>query len=369
VASPIDTETGSTHLHTLAREPRPAGGEGEARAREYAAGVLRDSGFRVHTEPFEYSAFPGRYATPIGGAMGAGVALAAACCGLREGQGATPFVMLVAGLLVLGLYARAMLGDAVLNLPWLRHRSENLVATRGGDAPAVWLVAHLDSKSQPVPSVGRVAGIVALAAGIVMGLVAALLQLAGQPHRMGWWGSVLLVLLGAPLVVASIVGTRSDGAVDNASGVATVLLAASRIPMQVPLGVLLPSAEELGLAGARAWARAWATRHPAGTALNCDGVDDTGALTIMYSGTPPGELLDVVRRASVPEPLVRRMPLGLLTDSVAFADRGWRAITLSRGGWRTLRRVHTPDDSLDRLRGTGIDSAATLLVRAVEALA
>ena len=91
-------------------------------------------------------------------------------------------------------------------------------------------------------------------------------------------------------------------------------------------------------------------------------------MTLMYSGAKPGALIEVIG-ATATEPLrVMRMPLGLLTDSVALADRGWRAVTLSRGGVATLRRVHTSADSLDTLRGTGLEPAATLLARAVEAL-
>ena len=58
------------------------------------------------------------------------------------------------------------------------------------------------------------------------------------------------------------------------------------------MGVLLTSAEELGLAGARAWVHAWAQdgRAP-GVALNCDGVDDRGTLALLPAGTPPAALL------------------------------------------------------------------------------
>jgi Zn-dependent M28 family amino/carboxypeptidase len=229
----------------------------------------------------------------------------------------------------------------------------------------VWLVAHLDSKSQPVPSLGRVAGIVLLALGIVLAAMAAALHLWGADARTAWWAAIAMAALGAPAVMASVVGAQSDGAVDNASGVAAVLAAAESLPARVNVGVLLPSAEELGLAGARAWARG----RPAGVALNCDGVDDDGELTIMYSGTMPRALLRAVRGAAEFPPRERRMPLGLLTDSVAFADRGWAAVTVSRGSFVTLRRVHTPGDSLSNLRGDGIDAAAELLSRAAEALA
>jgi hypothetical protein len=105
------------------------------------------------------------------------------------------------------------------------------------------------------------------------------------------------------------------------------------------------------------------------TAINCDGVDDDGVLTIMYSGRAPKSLMHTLRGLAPAPVRVRRMPLGLVTDSVAFAERGWNTVTVSRGSFATLRRVHTSSDSLSNLRGDGIDDVALLLARAVEALA
>lgn len=262
------------------------------------------------------------------------------------------------------LLARAMLGDAVLDLPFLRCTSENLVARRG-DAPSVWLVAHLDSKSQPVPSAARVAGVALMLASLAAAIACVAMQLAGSSARTGWWAALTLLVPGAPAVIASVVGSRSNGAVDNASGVAAVLSAAALLRADANVGVLLPSAEELGLAGARAFART----HGRATCINCDGVDDDGVVTIMHRGAPPARIVDVLLEAAQVPVRVRRMPVGLLTDSVAFTDRGWPAVTVSRGSFGTLRRVHTPQDSLDHLRGDGLEPVAALLARAAEALA
>lgn len=363
---------GILHLEAIGRESRPAGSAAEARARGYAAGVLGEAGFETREAPFEYSAFPGRYGTPIAGLLAAVAVLSAAAganSALAERVRWLPGATLAAGLVLLALFARAMLGDAVLTLPVMRARSVNLVATRGAAPPRIWLVAHLDSKSQPIPSAARVAGIVLVTAAVAVAVVAAVLQLLAMPHRTGWQGAALLVVVGAPLMMASLVGDNSDGAVDNASGVAAVLAAATRVRPDVALGVLIPSAEELGLAGARAWAREAAHTGSPGVALNCDGVDDHGELTIMFSGARPDQLLATIDAASERPIRVRRMPLGLLTDSVAFAERGWRTVTMSRGGLATLRRIHTRRDSLASLRGTGIEPTADLLARTVEALA
>ena len=356
---------GVRHLLALAQRPRPAGSVAEQVARNYASRTLSDLGFNVHEEPFAYSAFPGRYATPIGGATLALTLALVSGLALR-GYG----VLLVAGVLALGvsataLFARFMLRDGVLTAPWLRTNGVNLVATRGVTAPRVWLLAHLDSKSQPVPSAARVAGVVLLVVGVALSLSALLLTLVGINARMVWWGAIVVDAIGALPVMASVVGSRSDGAVDNASGVAAVLAAAALMRPELACGILLPSAEELGLAGARAWARTRAV----GIALNCDGVDDDGDLVIMYNHHLPPDVVDAVRANSRRVVTVRRMPLGLLTDSSALAAHGWSAVTVSHGSLATLRRVHTRRDSLAHLRGDAIDDVAVILARAAEALA
>jgi putative aminopeptidase FrvX len=140
------------------------------------------------------------------------------------------------------------------------------------------------------------------------------------------------------------------------------------VPRTAALGVVLTSAEELGLAGARAWAR---TLAPS-VALNCDGVDDAGELVAMYSGDAPTAVLDALRTAAAGagERLhVRRLVPGILTDGVALADAGWAVATLSRGTRATLRRIHTPRDDLAHLEGHGVAPAARVLAAAATALA
>jgi hypothetical protein len=145
-----------------------------------------------------------------------------------------------------------------------------------------------------------------------------------------------------------------------------VLSAAALVDRTAAVGVLIPSAEELGLAGARAWVRAHGGER--GYVMNCDGVDDQGELILMYTRTKPAPIVDAVQRAAGAV-RTRRMPPGLLLDSVAFTDAGWTAATLSHGSMRTLARVHTRSDALDSLKGSQIDPMAWVLARAAEALA
>jgi Zn-dependent M28 family amino/carboxypeptidase len=168
-------------------------------------------------------------------------------------------------------------------------------------------------------------------------------------------------------VIATTVGSRSPGGLDNATGVATVLAAAEET-RATRFGVCLTSAEELGLAGARAWMAGVARNAPA-VAINCDSVDDRGTTTCMYSGRRPGALVASVLAAgtrSGSRIRAHRLLPGVLTDGVALADASWDVVTLSKGGARTLARIHTPLDRADQLTGTGMDEVTRVIVELLE---
>jgi hypothetical protein len=349
---------GAPHLARLAASPRPTGGPAIADARAYCAIELHRLGFIVREEPFEYSAFAGRFGAPSFGLLLPAAATLAVVVANR-GSADVPWLAIV----IVGLAIAAAIGLArgVSNAPVLRRAGVNIEATRGPSPAKLWLVAHLDSKSQPVPMLVRVAGVVVLAVGL--GGVA--LSLLVRPSAavaalvVAWVGGLPLML--------SVVGTRSAGALDNASGVAAVLDAAGALSPALPIGVLISDAEELSLAGARAWARS----RTAGVALNCDSVDDGGALTAMFTRRRPSRLLSALAEASAAsnETLrVRRLLPGILTDSVALADAGWETLTLSRGTLRTLLRIHTSRDNLQSMRGVGIAGAARVLARTASRL-
>jgi hypothetical protein len=349
---------GAPHLARLAASPRPTGGPAIADARAYCAIELHRLGFIVREEPFEYSAFAGRFGAPSFGLLLPAAATLAVVVANR-GSADVPWLAIV----IVGLAIAAAIGLArgVSNAPVLRRAGVNIEATRGPSPAKLWLVAHLDSKSQPVPMLVRVAGVVVLAVGL--GGVA--LSLLVRPSAavaalvVAWVGGLPLML--------SVVGTRSAGALDNASGVAAVLDAAGALSPALPIGVLISDAEELSLAGARAWARS----RTAGVALNCDSVDDGGALTAMFTRRRPSRLLSALAEASAAsnETLrIRRLLPGILTDSVALADAGWETLTLSRGTLRTLLRIHTSRDNLQSMRGVGIAGAARVLARTASRL-
>jgi hypothetical protein len=348
----------SDHLARLASSARPTGSAAAENAQNYCRDVLVGLGFTVTPRPFEYSAFPGRFGTPVVGAWLAAVVTFAARAPTDRAAS-----ILVAGLVIGGVVGWYLGTRGVLSMPLMRRRAVNLEAVRGPGSPPVWLVAHVDSKGQPVPSGVRAAGTTVLALGIVAALLVSVFQ-----WREAWPVVLVATWVGAVPVLLSLVDERGTGAVDNASGVAVVLQAAALLPSTANVGVLITDAEELGLAGARAWVRG---RRP-GIAVNCDGVDDEGMLTVMYTSARPPGPAKALRAAATQlgEPLrVTRMLPGILTDSVAFAGAHWETATLSRGSLRTLARVHTTRDTLAALRGTSIASTAAVLAQAATELA
>ena len=349
------------HLRHLARQPRPTGSAEAAEARQYCSQVLSSLGYRVTERPFEYSAAVGSYGTPAAGAALLLLVAAAAILSLG-GHALAGLVVLAAGLAGIALGGRWLASRGVLTLPLLRRRGVNVECVRGEGDPKLWLVAHADSKSQPVPLLVRAAGIVLLALATLAAFALTIAGLVGAHPARAWPIVIIASVLGAIPVLSSVVGRASHGAVDNASGVATILCAAEILPPNLPMGVLITDAEELGLAGARAWCAE--TRYPAAPVLNCDGVDDDGELAVMWTRPRARRLEGAFRDvASRTREALRVTPLlpGVLVDGVAFSDAGWEAVTLSRGSLATLRRIHTRADDLEHLDGRGIARAALLL--------
>ncbi len=255
-------------------------------------------------------------------------------------------------------------GDAkrrwISALPVQRATAVNLEASRGD--PVVWLVAHLDTKSQTAPMLVRIASSVALGAVMVASTIVLLLSLRDSIDVSDAWPVLrIAAILAAIPSIFCWVRNDSPGAVDNASGVAAVILAAASASSVRDLGVLITSGEELGLAGARAWA----ARAKRGIlVVNCDTIDDKGGWRLMYDGTRPNQLSTAAERVSSvigSKLLPGRFIPGILADSMAFSDRGFPAVTLSRGTLATLARIHTRRDTSNAFTARGVAEASTFL--------
>lgn len=280
---------------------------------------------------------------------------------------------LLLGLLLTGAAGRWLGRGAISKFPWLRSHSANLVATRG--TPSVWLAAHSDSKSQTIPMLVRVGAVVFTFVSIAVfaiALIVAWVSVMGNGEGRIWSELVpIFSIVGAvcalPLVFC-LTGNTSAGAVDNASGLISVLLAARELPPHADVGVIVTSGEELALAGAHAHVESNSERA---TVVNCDTIDDNGAFLCMTHSRNHGRAAAAV--VSAADLLTLRVRVsafipGILTDSIAFASAGWDAVTVSRGNLSTLARVHTSSDTRERLDGSGIANAARLLAATIEEL-
>ena len=241
--------------------------------------------------------------------------------------------------------------------------ANNIVATRSAN-PVCWLVAHSDSKAQRLSLRGRVVAFAALGLGTAGMAVCVIARVAGPMHVGVVAPWILLALAGGAAMSVSWSAGDSPGAVDNASGIIAVLVAAELARDGLDVGVLITGAEEYGMEGARAWT---ATAGPQGVFVNFDGLDDRGAFNLMRhkpagGGAPPGTVsatavFDTVAAAlhDHGHALRRsRLPLGIFVDGSVLAGAGMAGVTVSRGDWHTLGVVHTPRDTADR---TGTRSA------------
>jgi hypothetical protein len=238
------------------------------------------------------------------------------------------------------------LGDGSLRYGGMR-RDANLIATLGEAPIRCWLVAHLDTKAQGHSMAGRLVAVWAAVVAVLALVVEAVTRLASGRNP----GTTLVVSVSILGLIAGRLAARgrlrgeSAGARDNATGVLAALVAAGALKSP-NVGLIVTGAEEFGLVGARALAREEPELLRNADVINLDTLCDRGRLYILAhlaSGLPLAR-----RIAAVVEPLgvpveIRRLPLGILTDSLAFAPLTG-AITLSRLDWSVLRVMHTPND-------------------------
>ena len=355
-----------TLLDQLAATPRFAGSPGETKARARCRKELERAGFSCAEQPFEYSQWPGRWGQPVAAAFQAATILVVARTAVHQG----PLAALIIGAALVTALALAS-GDArrrwTTQFPFQRAESVNLEARRGN--PKVWLIAHIDSKSQTVPMLIRIVSAITLSVVTALSALVLLVSLVWvSPPQSLWHGLAIAAVAGALPTMLCWTRADSPGAVDNATGVAAVLIASQSAFANQDLGVLITSGEEIGLAGARVWA----TRASAEMlVINCDTVDDAGAWRCMYTGPRPARITAAAETVAGKLGLklaVGRLIPGILADSMAFADRGIESVTVSRATLSTLARIHTRRDTSNALAGSGVAVAGALLSSLVEEL-
>ena len=225
----------------------------------------------------------------------------------------------------------------------------NLIAQRPAGPsgrPAVWLVAHYDSKGQPISMALRLCGAGALVAGLA--------ALAIAPPLLGG----ILAAAGALVLANNRVTDRSPGAVDNATALVAVFMVLDALRPRPDVGVIFPDAEELGLVGAGALVRERPDLLHDAAVVNFDGLDDRGRATAVLHR--PGPLGRAVATA-VDARAMRWMPV--VVDGIVLARAARECVTIMKGGWHTARIVHTPRDTPQRLTLAGARAVAEGVAR------
>jgi hypothetical protein len=360
-------------LERLAR-PRFTGSAGALEVERLLRAELQALGFQITELPFSFSTVPGRFGVPTAGLLvvAAGVASATLAAAHRGGAA---LLVLLAGAFLIALAARYA-GAAVRRLPLGRLPAANWLVTRPAARPRFLVVAHRDSKSQPVPlqlRAGAVATVPLLAVGL---LTLALFALFAPPTRplgfAAWLLGLASVGAGAPLMLC-VSRNDSPGALDNATGLAALVALADRERDHPEVVFLVTDGEELGLAGASA---AVSQLPPLQGVINLDGLDDEGDFQIV-------ELYGLPRRGPAPRLVAalldaagglgltarrRTLPLGVLVDHIPLAESGLSAVTVMRGTRASLRRVHRPSDAAARLTGQGVSDTVELVTHALARL-
>jgi hypothetical protein len=329
--------------------PREAGTPAAEAARRLVTEHLEALGYGVTLQRFRFhpSSLLG---FPL---LGAGLVL--------TGLLATPLLVLpaVPGWGALAVWLLGAVGSALLGigvglgrLPLGDAREDaNLIAIRGEGPVARWAVAHLDTKAQMQSMAGRLVAVwmVGLAAVALTGLAVA--RLAGP---VPWWpaAAALLLTVGAGALAGRgrLRGT-SVGARDNGSGVLAAL-AFAETSLDPGTGICITGAEEFGMVGARIFAAGLGSTVSGLEVLNFDTLDQEGDLYLVAHDPRGAELaarLEPRLRELGPRVRRRRLPVGILVDSLPLARAGARAVTLGRLTWRTARLIHTPADRPDAL--------------------
>lgn len=353
--------------------PRMTGTTGAQEVAEIMRTRLNALGFQVRDYPFTFSTIPGRFALSTVGAIfliGSMIAVA------LHGRG-HPGIALSLLVVVLLLATAIAAGTPWLSLrlPYSKVTAANLFAARPGSRPRYIMMAHLDSKSQPIPLAFRgpaiILAIITWAAFLVFCVLGLLDPVFLVPRITTILG--IACFISGVLLILCWVDNHSPGALDNGSGLATLLGIAESDGDRNDVAYLITDGEELGLMGARDIAH---KLDPVIGVINVDGIDDSGTFYILERfGIParhiaPHLVAAILTAASEMDvPAQRRsVPFGLLLDHIPLARRHLPSVTLMRGGLKSLRRVHRPGDSMDALSGSGVEAAVALLKRSLAIL-
>ncbi|HEX8202167.1 MAG TPA: M28 family peptidase [Isosphaeraceae bacterium] len=347
--------------------PRRVGTPGERRAARYILREFAGLGLERKRETFPVALGP----SEIGGRLVFALCVALVLLG----------VVLVPSRPAMAAACWGLAGGLV-NSPWrvagslgrrwpARTTSQNLLATLSGtteEAPArVIFMAHYDTKSQLLPTGVRVA-LVSMAVSLcgllaLLGLAAAVGSpgALAQVHFRALAGVVVLLLAG---LIANVTGNRSPGALDNGSGVGTLLeLARSWRPTdEAPVEVywVASGSEEVGSDGACAFLKtyeSWWRQKPT-LLINLESVGAGAHLRLAGEERSVRLAGEVADRLGLPHS--RFGVLGAGMDHEPFAARDLSALSILGDVVRHSLVMHTPGDHMGLIQRPALLRAALL---------
>jgi len=366
--------------------PRMVGSDGNSRARDEIENEMRAIGLEAKREDFNASTF-------VMGIMARWVMFVVAApmlIGAFAYRAGHPGVGFIFGLItaVVGWQASRVANNfKPFNKYGKQVPTQNVVGRlkAEGEQGHVVLMAHLDTKSQPFPIEMRILAYLLGGLGIFIG--ALWLLVASLGAMLGFWGVSGCALFTTALIATAISGSLilnkvenySDGALDNAAGVGTIIGIArawtADPPKDISLTVVATNAEEWGLQGAEEWIDAHEKElDPAKTIfLNCDGVGMRGRRILVTTtfGLPRRDISGpelkadfeaACRELSIQDVKDVYIPFGASTDMMPVVNRGFRVLnvlSLARG-------VHTKRDNISAIDAKELQKAGDILVKVIE---
>ena len=355
-------------LQSIAK-PRLTGSKGADEVTADLRARFESLGYTVADHDFTFNPWTGRFGITIAGViLLVGSFAAASFLTYRH-----PIIaMLILAITIILIFAVATILQPILDRFGLgKIQGKNLLISTPNARPHYVLMAHRDSKSQPMPLAFRGPAIAIAAAAWAALMVLSIMSLVEQvPGRIVLIAGTFAVIA-AVMLIFCWVENNSPGALDNASGVATLIGVAERERGSADVAYMITDAEELGLAGARAISR----QMPAVFGvINIDGIDDHGDFQIAEDfgwpkrmGKSPHLAAALLGAAAALElPAHRRsVPFGIMLDHIPIVQAGTPALTLMRGTLASLRRVHRPIDDLSHMSGQGVARAVELVSAAL----
>lgn len=364
--------------------PRLVGTEGEAKAQEIISKKFESIGNSFNVEELKCSDFPinivFRIVLPIAALMLLGGRLfSEPLLGLNN-----PIGSLIFSILALIWLA---LSSTIINQSFGRvapigriFETKNFISEITPINPKGHLiyVSHYDSKSQFYPGLVR---ILLFIVGLITGFIYAIqaigrsicILIAVSPT--GFWDPSIYFFLVTfclnLLLILNFVGNRSPGAIDNATGVGTVLELLRIFKMDplenLKLSFVITAAEELGLYGAADYVKRRRGQMDPKTTyfLNYDGIGKGKTILLTSYGIPPKKtspilnklIGEVVEEHSLKDSFSKvYLPIGAATDHVPIQRAGYEVTMLGS----FISEFHTSKDSAAKIEDKSLKIAGII---------